>query len=221
MTVDAIEGDNTKAVGAVAQWFAEANLIYTNQVNMVLEVGQIVVSADGAESWNNEGCTEYWDAEADYPDISKQLQLFGDWEKPAKCGPLGCRGMSFLSCLRHLAIAVPVVCTLSICTPLRRPNVRDARWCPKQMSTHYMYCCRHALPGRYDSCLMAALFHPCLTRTLMLNNRYALWHMFDDCFAPPKCKCDGGTAGLANLDVLCNDGANVGITYYTGLAETW
>jgi hypothetical protein len=43
MTVDAIDGDTDKAIAAVAKWFAEANLIYTMQLNLVLEVGTVRV----------------------------------------------------------------------------------------------------------------------------------------------------------------------------------
>jgi hypothetical protein len=61
MTVDSINGDLTKAAAAVAQWFAETNLVYTMQLNIVLQVGMIYVSADGSEAWNqNNDCTRYW-----------------------------------------------------------------------------------------------------------------------------------------------------------------
>jgi hypothetical protein len=105
------------------------------QLNVVLQVGEIYVSEDGSEDWNNEGCTTHWNSEANYPDIDTQLANFQAWTKP---------------------------------------------------------------------------------------NTYGLWHMFDDCFAPPECNCDGsGTAGQASLSVICNPTFGVGMTYYTGLEKTW
>ena len=76
----------------VAQWFADANLVYEMQLNIVLQVAEIYQS-DGTEVWDNGAtsdgdCTQIWNTKpnelgepTNYPDIEAQLELFGEWAR--------------------------------------------------------------------------------------------------------------------------------------------
>lgn len=44
-------------------------------------------------------------------------------------------------------------------------------------------------------------------------SKEALWHLLDDCWAPPECSCNSGTSGLASLGVLCNTVQGNGLSY--------
>jgi hypothetical protein len=59
-----------------------------------------------------------------------------------------------------------------------------------------------------------------LFRAWTKPSKKALWHLFDDCFAPSGCGCTGGTAGLAYLGVLCKNDGGTGITFNTG-GNSW
>ena len=57
-----------------------------------------------------------------------------------------------------------------------------------------------------------------LLRAWPKPSRKALWHVFDDCFAPPPLP-QSGTAGLAWLRVLCKGDGGTGVSYDVG--DTW
>lgn len=120
---DAQGGTMNDAVFYVANMLASTNLIYEMQMNIVLSADGVLAS-DGAETFDNTGCTRYW--KNNYPDLEAQLAQFTAWTKPSK---------------------------------------------------------------------------------------EALWHLLDDCWAPPECSCNSGTSGLASLGVLCNTVQGNGLSY--------